>query len=170
VAASPGPVQRDRDAWRARTIVVLLILAAVAGSGGMWRTLVYVHETTSWTTAHGLMLGHSLGGVAGDDEIALDDEVVRDDFSVDHGSISLCHWDDLYAAWLPAIGHVRAVARARHWRPGIRVRLKLDPTQPGVCRPAYGWAEYVRLELTGYVLLMLLFGCGALFIRLAPRS
>jgi len=116
------------------------------------------------------MLGHSPGGIAGDDDIALDDDVVRDDFSVDHGAVSLCHWDDLYASWMPWLAHARAVARARHWRPGLRVRLKLDPALPGSCRPAYGWAEFVRLELTGYALLALLFAFGALFLRLARRQ
>ena len=115
------------------------------------------------------MLGHAPGGIAGDDEVALDEEVVRDDFSVERGAVSLCHWDDVYARWVPALSHARAAARARRWRPGVRVRLKLDPSLPGSCRPAYGWPEFVRLELTGYVLLMLLFALGALFLRLARR-
>jgi hypothetical protein len=107
--------------------------------------------------------------VTGDDVLYGDDRVV-DEFSVDRGPASLCRWTDPYAEAVPSLARVRAVARARHWRPGTRVRLKIDPADAARCRPAYGWAEFVRLDLTGYIFLVLLFAGGALYVRMGPDA
>jgi hypothetical protein len=131
----------------------------------------YLHENATWLNAHGLLLGHPAvaAPVTGDDVLYGDDRVV-DEFSVDRGPASLCRWTDPYAEAVPSLARVRAVARARHWRPGTRVRLKIDPADAARCRPAYGWAEFVRLDLTGYIFLVLLFAGGALYVRMGPDA
>ncbi len=133
------------------------------------RIRTYVTENATWTTVRGLMLGHAPGPLPGEDEGPYADDLVRDDFSIEHGPVSLCHWDDPYASWLPVLAPVRAIARRRHWTAGLRARLKLDPAHPTECRPAYGWAEFVRIDLTVYVLLALLFAGGALFVATGKR-
>ena len=124
----------------------------------------YLHENATWLNVHGLLLGHPAAA-----SVSEDDRVI-DEFSVDRGPASLCRWTDPYAEAVPSLARVRAVARARHWRPGTRVRLKIDPADAARCRPAYGWAEFVRLDLTGYIFLFLLFAGGALYVRMGPDA
>jgi hypothetical protein len=50
----------------------------------------------------------------------------------------------------------------------MRVRIRIDPQDPSRCRPAYGWPEAFRLELTFGVLLALFLGGAALFLQLEP--
>ena len=119
---------------------------------------------------HGLLLGHPATSSSTADDVLYGDDRVVDEFSVDRGPASLCRWTDPYAEAVPSLARVRAVARARHWRPGTRVRLKIDPEDAARCRPAYGWAEFIRLDLTGYVLLVFLFAGGALYVRMGPDA
>ena len=67
--------------------------------------------------------------------------------------------------------HARAPSRAP--ATGARapeLHLKLDPTAPASCRPAYSFGEFVRLELTGYVFGVMLAAGTALFLALARRN
>ncbi len=130
----------------------------------------YLNENATWLNVHGLLLGHPATSSATEDDVLYADDRVVDEFSVDRGPASLCRWTDPYAEAVPSLARVRSVARARHWRPGTRVRLKIDPTDAARCRPAYGWAEFIRLDLTGYIFLVLLFAGGALYVRMGPDA
>lgn len=168
----------DIDPLRTRSIIspdtrnnlvtLLLVLAALALMAGANHTRLYRRENARWLTAHGLMLGRP-GPTSAMNDLG-DEGRVIDEFSVERGPASLCRWTDSYADAVPSLARVRAIARAKRWRPGTRVRLKIDPADTTRCRPAYGWAEFVRLDLTGYVFLVLLFGLGALYVRLGPTD
>jgi hypothetical protein len=150
--------------WIQLVIALAVLVAGAVHVGG------YLRENATWLNVHGLYLGRPV--VAVEDlvsRLCRDDRVV-DEFSVDGGPASLCRWTDVYADAIPSLARVRAVARARHWRPGTRVRLKVDPADAARCRPAYGWAEFTRLDLTGYVFLFLLFAGGALYVRMGPDA
>jgi hypothetical protein len=155
---------------RGRFVGVLALMAVAVFLLGLNHVRLYMHENSTWLTAHGLLLGPPvLAGSPGEDYAVTTDQVI-DEFLIDRGPATICRWVDAYAEAVPSLARVRAIARAKRWRPGTRVRLKINPTNVSRCRPAYGWAEFVRLDLTGYVFLVLLFGVGALYVHLEPRS
>jgi hypothetical protein len=155
-----------------RTLLVRiqLVIGLAVFMAGALHVVAYLHENATWLNAHGLFLGRPVVAAQTAEDMLYGDDRVVDEFSVDGGPASLCRWTDVYANALPSLARVRAVARARHWRPGTRVRLKVDPADAARCRPAYGWAEFIRLDLTGYVFLFLLFTGGALYVRMGPDT
>jgi hypothetical protein len=138
----------------ALALVPLLLSAAIA--------LRYVRIQSDWPVARGVLSGRILQGSA-------DRAVLVDAFEYEKdGAAQKCLWEDPWVAAIPLIQRARMAARERRWHPGVRTRLKLDPDGEH-CRPAYGWPEAVRLELTGPLMLSLFFALGALFVWLAPR-
>jgi hypothetical protein len=129
---------------------------------------VYRRSQADWISARGLISAREFVINKGGDSAQLS-QGLRDELTYEKsGALYTCHWDDRYAPYSDWLARARAQARASHWRIGMRVRIRIDPQDPSRCRPAYGWPEAFRLELSFGVLLALFLGGTALFVHLEP--
>jgi hypothetical protein len=163
--------ERSRGALRAArryAIAALLVLALVPLGAAAWLALDYARTQRDWLPGRGLATARLVlpAGAADAGRPALRDEFLYER----EGRSQLCHWDDALVAYLPWLARTRAAARDRRWHVGMRPRLRIDPADPARCRPAYGWPEAVRLDLTAGLLLGLLLAGGAVFLALMPRA
>ena len=128
----------------------------------------YRRSQADWIAARGLISAReyviNTGGDSAELSLGLRDELTYEK----SGVLLTCHWDDRYAPYAAWLTRARAQVRASHWRIGMRVRIRIDPDDPSRCRPAYGWPEELRLELTFGILLALFLGGTALFIHMEP--
>jgi hypothetical protein len=156
-------------AARRYAIAALLVLALLPLGAAAWLALDYARTQRDWLPGRGLATARLVLPAGGGLDAGR--AVLRDEFVYERESRSqLCHWDDALVSYLPWLARTRAAARDRRWHVGLRPRLRIDPADPARCRPAYGWPEELRLDLTAGLLLGLLLTGGAVFLALTPRA